>query len=140
MTREGAPPLIDVYIEDGRRGEYRYQPRYWNCRAIWNRRAADGGKTHQEPVAGAANFAYVKIKNRGRTTATGVTVKAFHSKPSAGRVYPGNWKPMTTAELPVPDVPPQFRSRDYGRSVRMDALRRRPRLHDDGGNGSRRCQ
>jgi zinc metalloprotease ZmpB len=106
VTREGAPPLIDVYIEDGRRGEYRYQPRYWNCRAIWNRRAADGGKTHQEPVAGAANFAYVKIKNRGRATATSVTVKAFHSKPSAGNVYPGSWKPMTTAELPVPDVPP----------------------------------
>jgi hypothetical protein len=106
VTREGAPPLVDVYIEDGRRGEYRYQPRYWNCRAIWNRRAADGGKTHQRPVAGAGNFAYVKIKNRGRMTATGVTVKAFHSKPSAGQVYPADWKPMTTAELPTPDVPP----------------------------------
>ena len=34
VKREGAPPLVDVYIEDGRRGEYRYQPHYWNCRAI----------------------------------------------------------------------------------------------------------
>ena len=97
VTREGAPPLVDVYIEDGRRGEYRYQPRYWNCRAIWNRRTADGGKTHQTPAAGAANFAYVKIKNRGTTTARGVSVKAIHHKPSAGLVYPDDWKPMTTA-------------------------------------------
>jgi hypothetical protein len=106
VRREGAPPLIDVYIDDGRRGEYQYQPKYWNCRAIWNRRAADGGKTHQEPVAGTINFAYVKLKNRGKTTASGVAVKAFHYKPSAGQSYPGDWKPMITAELPAPDVPP----------------------------------
>ena len=56
-------------------------------------------RAHQEPVAGTTNFAYVKIKNRGRTTASGVTVKAFHHKPSAGQIYPGDWKPMTTAEL-----------------------------------------
>src|SRR5437588_5145289 len=62
VKRQGAPPLVDVYIEDGRRGEYRYQPRYWNCRAIWNRRAADGEQIHQEPVPGTTNFAYVKIK------------------------------------------------------------------------------
>ncbi len=110
VRREGAPPLVDVYIEDGRRGEYRYQPRYWNCRAIWNRRAADGGKSHQEPVPGTTNFAYVKIKNRGRTTATGVSVKAFHYKPSAGQVFPGDWKPMTTPQLPAPDVPPHATS------------------------------
>ena len=106
VTREGAPPLVDVYIEDGRRGEYGYQPRYWNCRAIWNRRAADGGKSHQAPLAGAINFAYVKIKNRGTTTARGVTVKAFHYGPAVGQIYPDDWKPMTTAELSAGDVPP----------------------------------
>jgi zinc metalloprotease ZmpB len=110
VTKEGAPPLVDVYIEDGRRGEYRYQREYWNCRAIWNRHAADGGKTHQEPAAGTTNFAYVKLKNRGMTTATGVIVKAFHYKPAAGQVYPGDWKPMTTAELPAPGVPPHSAS------------------------------
>ena len=110
VRSEGAPPLVDVYIEDGRRGEYRYQPRYWKCRAIWNRRAADGGRTHQVPIAGTTNFAYVKIKNRGQTTATGVTVKGFHHRPSAGQVYPGDWQPMTTAELPAPDVPPNSAS------------------------------
>jgi len=110
VRREGAPPPVDVYIDDGRRGEYQYQPKYWNCRAIWNRHAADGGKTHQEPVAGTTNFAYVKLKNRGTTTATGVAVKAFHYKPSAGQVYPGDWKPMITAELLAADVPPNSAS------------------------------
>jgi zinc metalloprotease ZmpB len=106
VKKEGAPPLVDVYIEDGRRGEYQYQDKYWNCPAIWNRRAADNGASHQQPVAGTTNFAYVKIKNRGTTAAIGVTVKAFHRKASAGCVYPDDWMPMTTAELPSPDVPP----------------------------------
>jgi zinc metalloprotease ZmpB len=106
VKKKGAPPPVDVYIEDGRHGEYQYQDKYWNCRAIWNRHAADGGTRHQQPVAGATNFAYVEIKNRGTTTAMGVTVKAFHHKPSAGGSYPDDWMPMTTAELPAADVPP----------------------------------
>jgi len=106
VKSEGAPPLVDVYVEDGRRGEYRYQPKFWNCRHIWNRRTADGGTRHQQPVAGTTNFAYVKIKNRGTTTAIGVIVKAFHHKSSAGYLYPDDWTPMATAELPAPDVPP----------------------------------
>jgi hypothetical protein len=107
VKTQGAPPLVDVYVEDGRRGEYRYQPRYWNCRAIWNRRAADGERIHQEPVPGTTNFSYVKIKNRGTTTASGVTVKAFHHEHSVGQIYPTDWKPMATTELAAPDVAPK---------------------------------
>ena len=106
VTKPGVPEPVDVYIEDGRKGEYQYQSNYWSCRAIWNRRANDGGTKHQEPAAGTTNFAYVKIKNRGTETATGVTVKAFHCKPSAGGVYPDDWEPMTTAELTASNVPP----------------------------------
>jgi hypothetical protein len=102
----GAPPAVDVYIDDGRAGEYPYQPIHWNCQNIWNRRAADGGTAHEEPVVGVPNFAYVKIKNRGTQTATGVSVKAFHANPAAGLVYPNDWQPMTTAQLPAPNVAP----------------------------------
>jgi hypothetical protein len=105
VTTEGAPPPVDIYIEDGRNGEYQYQPNYWSCQAIWNRLANDGGTTHQEPVTRTTNFAYVKIKNRGTETATAVSVRAFHCKPSAGLVYPDDWQPMSTAQLPAPDVP-----------------------------------
>jgi zinc metalloprotease ZmpB len=100
----GMPPPVDVYIDDGRAGEYPYQPVHWNCQAIWNRRQADGGLTHEEPVVGRPNFAYVKIKNRGTQVATGVVVKAFHANPAAGLVYPNDWQPMTTAQLAAPNV------------------------------------
>jgi hypothetical protein len=105
-NKEGVPPDMDVYIEDGRHGEYQFQPNHWSCHAIWNRRHNDGGTVHEEPVAGATNFAFVKLKNRGTKTATNVTVKAFHAKPGIGLVYPNDWQPMTTAQLPAANVPP----------------------------------
>ncbi|HEV7402261.1 MAG TPA: hypothetical protein VGO11_05010 [Chthoniobacteraceae bacterium] len=101
----GKPPAVDVYIEDGRHGEYPFQPVYWNCQAIWNRRLADGLTTHEAPVVGVTNFAYVKIKNRGTQGATNVVVKAFHANPAAGLVYPNDWQAMTTPQLAAANVP-----------------------------------
>jgi hypothetical protein len=102
----GAPPLVDVYIEDGRGGEYQFQPNHWSCQAIWNRRQNDGGAVHQEPLVGVINFAYVRIKNRGSQLATDVTVRAFHCRPSAGLVYPDDWQPMMPTQLAAANVPP----------------------------------
>ena len=102
----GSPPAVDVYVEDGRHGEYQFQANHWSCHAIWNRRLNDGLTTHQEPIVGVTNFAFVKIKNRGTQAATGVVVKAFHANPAAGLVYPNDWQPMTTAQLPAANVPP----------------------------------
>jgi zinc metalloprotease ZmpB len=101
----GAPPPVDVYIDDGRHGEYQYQPVHWDCQDIWNRRHNDGGTTHEEPIIGQTNFAYVKIKNRGSQVATGVVIKAFHANPAAGLVYPNDWHPMTTTQLSTANVP-----------------------------------
>jgi zinc metalloprotease ZmpB len=100
----GAPPAVDVYIEDGRGGEYPYQPVFWENHSIWNRRAADGGTTHQDPVTNRTNYAYVKIKNRGTQAATNVSVKGYHANPAAGLSYPNDWIPMTTAQLPAANV------------------------------------
>ncbi len=105
-NNEGAPPAVDVYIEDGRHGEYQYQPNHWSCGAIWNRRQIDTGTTHEEPYTGQTNYAWVKIKNRGTTAATNVIVKAYHAKPGIGLVYPNDWEPMTPAQLPAANVPP----------------------------------
>jgi zinc metalloprotease ZmpB len=105
-NNEGAPPPVDVYIEDGRGGEYQYQSNHWSCQAIWNRRHNDGGTSHEEPVVGVTNYAHVKIKNRGSQTATNVVVRAFHCQPSAGLVYPDDWQPMTTSQLAAANVPP----------------------------------
>jgi len=101
VRTEGAPPDVDVYIDDGRRGEYQFQPNHANTAAIWNRLAADGRKTHQRPKLGVSNHAYVKIKNRGPKIATGVRVRGFHSRGGAGRIWPADFQPMTTAAIAV---------------------------------------
>ena len=98
----GAPPPFDVYIDDGRSGEYQFIENFWDTTDIWNRRAADGGMTHEEPVVGTPNFAYVRIKNRGLVTLPGITVRGYHSRPMTGLIWPDDWAPMTTPSLPGP--------------------------------------
>ena len=105
-NKEGIPPPVDVYIEDGRHGEYGYQSNYWNCQAIWNRRRNDRGTAHETPQSGITNYAYVKIKNRGSKKATKVAVRAFHAPASAKLSFPGGWQPMHTAQRAAADVPP----------------------------------
>ncbi len=105
VVTEGQPPPVDVYIDDGRAGEYPYQPVYWNSQAIWNRTAADGGTAHQHPRVGVTNYAYVKVKNRGTQVATNVVVRAFRANPAAGLNYPNDWQAMTTDQLAAANVP-----------------------------------
>jgi hypothetical protein len=99
VAREGEPPDVDVYIDDGRRGEYQYKTDYMNNASIWNRRAADGGSTHQQPAVGAINHAYVRIRNRGTKTARNVRVRGFHKKSGGGTSWPASFEPLATAEL-----------------------------------------
>jgi hypothetical protein len=104
-TQEGKPPPVDVFIDDGRHGEYPFQPNHWSCTDVWNRRTiGPGGGVHQEPVVGKTNFAYVRIKNRGTQAATNVVVKGFHCLPGVGLTFPTDWVPMTTAQLPGPNL------------------------------------
>jgi hypothetical protein len=86
-TDAGQPPAVDLYINDGRNGEYQYQPVHWANQSVWNRTVADGTYGEQPGVAGVESFAYVKVKNRGTTNASG-TVKLYHSLPGAGLTWP----------------------------------------------------
>ena len=104
VTTAGQPPAVDVYIDDGRGGEYGYIGDFWDNTEVWNRLAADGGTTHEEPIVRQANYAYVRIRNRGTSTATGVVARGYHARPSAGLTWPDDWSPMTTPQLSVPDV------------------------------------
>jgi hypothetical protein len=101
VTTEGAPPPVDVYIDDGRQGEYQFQPIHWNNTSIWNRRMADSLTVHEKPIIGLTNYIYVKIKNRGTEIANNVKVRGYHSRPGAGLLLPDDIQPLTTAELPV---------------------------------------
>lgn len=102
----GAKPSVDVYIDDGRAGEYDYLPVHWATTAIWNRRSPDSGTSHEEPALGHTNYAYVKIKNRGTSVANNVIVKGYHCKPSAGVLWPNDLQPMTTAQLSAGTLQP----------------------------------
>jgi len=103
----GNPPEVDVYIDDGRGGEYPYQIDNASCPAIWNRRSNDGNEGHEAPVPNAVNFAYVKLKNRGSQTATSVVVNAFQNNSQTGRNYPNDWTALQTPSRAAADVPPQ---------------------------------
>jgi hypothetical protein len=102
VTTPGAPPDVDVYVDDGRGGQYPYQPVFWENTDIWNRLAPDGGITHQTPIVNVTNYGYVRIKNRGTQTANNVVVSGFHCRPSAGLAWPDDWQAMTTASINVP--------------------------------------
>ncbi|MCL2288455.1 MAG: hypothetical protein FWC33_04690 [Candidatus Bathyarchaeota archaeon] len=103
----GAVPEVDVYIDDGRAGEYLpYLPVFWKTTSVWNRRNPDGLFGHQEPIIGQTNYAYVKIKNRGSSVATNTVVRGYHCKPSAGTLWHEDWKPMTTPAFIVGELQP----------------------------------
>src|SRR5258706_5108551 len=111
----GSPPPVDVYIDDGRHGEYQYGPsgqfpylqRFWETTDIWNRHKSDGLPAHQTPVVGRTNYAYLRVKNRGTQAASSVVVHGYHCRPTAGLVWPDDLKPMATVSLPVPGtIPP----------------------------------
>jgi zinc metalloprotease ZmpB len=112
-NNEGAPPPVDVYIDDGRHGEYMYGPanqypylqKFWETTDIWNRHEPDGHLQHQTPIVGRRNYAYVRVRNRGTLAAANVVVHGWHCRPSAGLVWPDDWKPMTTASRPIPNLP-----------------------------------
>jgi hypothetical protein len=103
---DGMPPDVDVYIDDGRAGEYEYLPMHWATKTIWNRRKDDGLTDHQEPALGKTNYAYVKVRNRGTTVAHDVIVKGYHCKPFAGVLWPNDLQPFVTPELPAGTLEP----------------------------------
>jgi hypothetical protein len=110
VTKPGAPPAVDVYIDDGRAGEYPYQPVHWQCTEIWNRltpSAGSGPGSHQTPVVGKINHAFVRVRNRGTQPATGVVVRGYSAAPGVGLSWPGDWTPMQTPQIAVPGaIPP----------------------------------
>lgn len=106
ITTEGNPPEVDVYIDDGRNGEYQYQRVHWQNQDMWVRRSADGGTSHEQPLVGLTNYMYVKVKNRGSEWASSVSVDAYHCLPGTGLAFPDDWQPMTTPSIslgsPIP--------------------------------------
>jgi len=102
---EGVAPAIDVYIEDGRHGEYGFTAN-WQSTEIWNRTSpGDGGGPllgHQTPDRTKNNDIYVIVRNRGsRPTppaTINVTVQGYYRaalSPDDLVWDDGKWETMT---------------------------------------------
>ncbi|WP_171177832.1 hypothetical protein [Ruegeria sp. HKCCD8929] len=97
-NRVGRPPSVDVYINDGRDGQYQYVDKT-NTVDIWNRQVPDGGSVHQEPVIGRENFAFVRVSNRGLSQATNISVRGFQSPVPVDQIWPGDWAALSTPQV-----------------------------------------
>ena len=106
VTTEGAPPAVDVYINDGRDGEYEWRQNFWNTTDIWSSRSNDSAIGHETPLLDVTNYLFVRVKNRGTDQADNVIVKAYHCRPSTGLVWPDDWQAMVTAELSAGTIAP----------------------------------
>jgi hypothetical protein len=105
VSTPGAPPDVDVYIDDGFAGQYNYLEDFWENTNIWNLLSPNPNTTpvdHQTPIVGQTNYAYVNISNRGTQPASNVVVSGYHCRPSAGLLWPDDWQAMTTASIAVP--------------------------------------
>lgn len=103
---KGMPPEVDLYIDDGRNGEYAWLEDFTNITDIWIRHEPDGVASHQDPLVGTPAFVYVKLQNRGTQAATDVKVKAFMGPESGKAVWPDQFTPLPTPELAAADVAP----------------------------------
>jgi hypothetical protein len=106
VTTEGAPPIVDVYINDGRDGEYEWRQNFWNTTDIWSSRSNDSTIGHETPLLDVTNYLFLRVKNRGSELAENVVVKAYHCRPGTGLVWPDDWQAMVTAEILVGTIAP----------------------------------
>ena len=115
VTIEGAPPPVDVFIDDGRKGEYQFHAT--STAEIWNRLAANPGSgpaAHQPPAAGSTNFIYVRIRNRGFQPAQNVIVRGYAGDPATDLAWPGDWTAMPTPQIALPGSLAAGVSQDVG--------------------------
>lgn len=143
VASPGDAPGTDVYVDDGRGGEYPYQVSHWNTTTIWSRHAADGLAGRQEPILSEPNYADVKVKNRGTQTAQNVVVKGYHTKPGAGLLWPGDFEAFTTPQVAVGTVGPNDGEEvlvgPFEWTLNLDPAIRMPINHGKGGRGKRDC-
>lgn len=104
VTGEGDPPAVDVYINDGRNGEYPFAWNFWVTTEIWNLTAPNPSTVptdHETPILDVTNYLYVRVKNRGTQPANNVVVNTYHCRPGTGLVWPDDWQETVTASLPA---------------------------------------
>jgi hypothetical protein len=117
---------VDVYINDGRNGGYgsltgndlftekQFLDNYWSTQDLWVRvvqyandadqQAGDPGD-HVEPPVNNTAYLYIRVKNKGASDSGPITVKAYHSDPTIGLVWPTDWTPTDTPSIAFANIP-----------------------------------
>jgi hypothetical protein len=98
QNKPGLPEPVDVYIDDGRAGEYPFTDE-WEAAAdaLWLRDAPDGLGGDQPPSLGHKSYVYVRVDNRGTTPATGTTVEIFAAHGAQAQTWDGQWSKLAPA-------------------------------------------
>ncbi|PWY93136.1 hypothetical protein BO94DRAFT_583376 [Aspergillus sclerotioniger CBS 115572] len=102
VMTEGPPPAVDVYIDDGRDGEYDYTLLSDNTPGIWNWQRADNGLVNQISIPGATNYCYVAVRNHGTRPAHNVKVTLYQSNRPAPTLWKAHFDELSTAQLDNP--------------------------------------
>lgn len=120
-----APPEVDLFVDDERRGGYGsldatdafdarlWRDDFWEGAAIWARRQpyADpeeqdraGPADHEPPRAGVPSLLYARVGNRGRAPAPAgvMTVRAYHAAPGLVCAWPDGWTPCGAIDAAIP--------------------------------------
>lgn len=117
VDEPGSPPPIDIYVDDGRGGQYKYCNHWHTLPAVfWVRNAADGQPDDQTPRPGYVNYVYVKLGNRGAQIATAASVDistAVGNYADTWDTDPNHWSPVNGNNTTM-DVSPGEPSAIFG--------------------------
>lgn len=107
----GLPESVDIYVNDGRLGEYQHNGQWLTPNTeLWVRWQPDGMTRHQSPKRGAINYVYVRVRNRGTDTAFNMqaTLRAARWRSSLGWPDTAAWTglPPATANNARADLSP----------------------------------
>lgn len=88
QNKPGSAPPIDIYVDDGRKGEYQYSDT-WSAlpEVLWVQHSEGDGAPHEAPRPGYVNYVYVILRNRGAQPANGATVSVFAATDDAADVW-----------------------------------------------------
>jgi hypothetical protein len=90
--------VIDLWTQDNETdtGDISAYP-FWESPDIWVCHNDNEGCTeHQDPIAGQANFVYVRVRNRGNAASDGADIaKIYWHQPSLA-IKCGSWAPIAT--------------------------------------------
>ncbi|WP_445219323.1 hypothetical protein ACKWRH_03435 [Bradyrhizobium sp. Pa8] len=88
QNRPGSAPPIDIYVDDGRKGQYQYSDTWSALPAVlWVQHSEGDSAPHETPRPGYVNYVYVILRNRGTQPADGATVSVFAATDDAADVW-----------------------------------------------------